>query len=76
MEMSKKTIYKFIVLVIILISLVFGFYYYLGIGFGKAVVKTTKGLENAKQDWKNKGINPIDSVRTKIIEVIDSSGIE
>ena len=73
MSKSKKGIfYKISAFALCIITIIFGFYYYLGIGFGKAVVKSVIGVEKAKKEWKSKNLNLIDSVKTKLIETIDS----
>ena len=49
------------------------FYYYLGIGFGNAVINTANGLRDAAQEWSQDNINPVDTIGAKIKEVVKDS---
>ncbi len=53
-----------------------GFYYYIGIGFGNAASKTIEGVHNANKKWKEKGINPLDTIIRNVKEVIDTTKID
>ena len=67
----KKTRIIFVLFFVIVISIVI-FYYKLGIGFGKATVKTVKTIEEVKTDFKDKNISPIDSIIRQTDKVLDS----
>ena len=57
----------------ILLILMFAFYYHLGIGFGRATVKTIEGVRNANKEWLSNGVNPQDSIKNQLLELIDST---
>ena len=52
--------------------MIFIFFYQISIGFGEAVIEATEGVEEARINWKNNDVNPIDSIQNGIIEKIDS----
>ncbi len=51
---------------------IFGFYYYLGQKAGDAFKEAAIDASEAKESWKDKGINPVDSIKQKVIKQIDS----
>ena len=57
--------YSFVFVLVLLIIM----YYYIGKGFGNAVVKGTKEVHKAKIMYKKRNENPIDSI-TKTIDSI------
>ena len=58
-----------------LIITIFAVFYSLGIGFGKAVVNTVKGVRDAKKEWKKDNIDPIDTIKSLIIKINEDSSI-
>jgi len=60
--------------VVLIIALIF-MYYSLGTGFGNAVVKTTKGVRDAQKEWKEDGVNPLDTIREQIKSIAADSVI-
>lgn len=52
------------------IIIVFIVFYYLGIGFGNAVVNTTKGIRDAKKEWSIDSVNPIDTIKEQTKKII------
>ncbi len=45
----------------------------LGLGFRNAIVDSGKGVYEKQKEWQNEGISPIDTIKTQIIELVDSS---
>ncbi len=77
MKMNELNKRIFVILASILLTatiIVFAIYYYLGIGFGNAVVNTAKGIRDAKEKWSQEGVNPMDTIKEQIREMtLDSS---
>lgn len=63
--MKKIRVILISVLVLALIGIGL-FYYRIGIGFGEASVKTIEAVQEIKSDLKEKNINLIDSIETKL----------
>ncbi len=62
----------FVILASILLTatiVVFAIYYYLGIGFGNAVVNTAKGIRDTKEKWSQEGVNPMETIKEQIREM-------
>lgn len=57
----------------LILLLLFVFYYRIGIGFGEAMVNTAEGLKNAQEDWISEGVNPLDSLKNQIIQIMDTT---
>jgi len=45
---------------------------YVSIGFGNAVVGTVKSVDAAKKEWKNDGVNPVDTILNDVRVFTDS----
>lgn len=76
MKISKsrnKIVFIISAVILILAFTIFAIYYYLGIGFGNAVINTAKGVSDAKNEWKKDSVNPIDTIKTQIIEITQDS---
>lgn len=75
--MKSKSRNKVIIIissVILILSVsIFAVYYYLGIGFGNAVINTVKGVKEAKEEWKKDNVNPIDTIKSQVIEIAQDS---
>ena len=44
-------------------------FYNIGIGFGDAAVETAKAVKQLNEEWKSKGINPIDTIVQEIYDM-------
>ena len=67
----KKIRIVFILFFVIMTSVVV-FYYKLGVGFGKATVQTVKIIEEVKADFKEKNVNPIETILKQTDKILDS----
>ena len=74
-KISKTKLGCISILLVIFVS-ISAFYIYIGIKFGEATVEAATELKKIQEDWKAKGINPIDSVKQDIMEIIDSTKTE
>ena len=72
LKKEKKKKIKIILALILLITTAVIFYYRLGIGFGEATVKTVKTIEEVKVDFKDKNIDPIDTIIKQNDKILDS----
>ncbi len=70
---NKKVVYIMLSIPLIMAVVVCVIYYYLGIGFGNAVVETAKGIEKAKEEWAQEGVNPMDTIKEKVMELSPDS---
>lgn len=71
--MKNKLIMFFLGMGFLLIILLFVLYYYLGIGFGQATIKTIEGVKNANDEWVSNEVNPLDSLKNQTLELIDTT---
>jgi hypothetical protein len=70
--MKKK--YRILLLVLsVSIFVCIGLFLMLGLGFRNAIVDSGKGVYEMQKEWQNEGISPIDTIKTQIIELVDSS---
>ena len=59
--------------ILFLVLSMFAIYYYLGIGFGNAVINAGKGVKDATEEWKKDNVNPIDTIKSQIIRIAKDS---
>lgn len=52
------------------------FFISIGIGFGNAAVKTIENIDTIKKDWKDEGINPLDSIFKEFEKFVKESTID
>jgi len=75
--MTKSNKIKIVIfLLLTTISIVSYVLLRIGIGFGDAVSKTSIGIHNAKKEWKQDSINPVDTIKNQLIQIIDSSTLD
>ena len=69
---------KIAIVTVFLFSLIFlcSLYYYLGIGFGNAVVKTVKGVKEYEKELVMEDVNPLDSIKNQITKIIDTAEVK
>lgn len=71
MNKHKKLIFIVLPTITIITTIaIFLIFYYLGIGFGNAVANTVKGVRAAKNEWVQEGVNPIDSIKLQVQDLI------
>jgi len=73
--MEGKVIKSILVISFFLIIGTIGFFLYLGIGFGEAVVDAAKGVNQFQKELKEEGVNHIDSVKLELNKIIDTTGV-
>jgi hypothetical protein len=71
--MEKKYLLGFVLSILVIIGLLVGFFYRLGIGFGRAVVDSVEEVNRVKKEWKDDEINPIDTIERTLVDFIDSA---
>ena len=72
----SKTKWGCIISLITILVSVSGGYIYLGKKFGEAAVEAATEVKKIQKDWKAKNINPVDTIKQEIINIIDSTKIE
>lgn len=72
---NKRIVIPLIVFLCSILAVV-SIYYYMGLGFGQAVVKTVKGVEEAKKDWKENDFKPVDTIKTKVVDLLESDSVK
>ncbi|MDF1697528.1 MAG: hypothetical protein P1U56_16915 [Saprospiraceae bacterium] len=72
----KRNRNQILLLSFVIILTIVGFAFLrIGIGFGNAVSKTAVGIYNAKEEWKQDSISPIDTIKKHLFENIDSTKV-
>ena len=72
--MKKSKILKFFIyFIIITIISIFSFLLNFGYQFGKATSEASKHIIEVRNEWKEKNINPIDTIVRDIYKALDST---